>query len=150
MKAEQSPVRFFRVALPVVAGFNLVSALIGMVGLTVGGGLGLPPEWLDGTGFASYFWPGVFLGVVVGGGQALALIAQRGRFAAAWGMHAAAGLVMMIWIFAEIAIILAWSPLHAIYFATGLIQTVLAVLALGAWPTPFGRRSPATAPRNLD
>lgn len=113
-----------------------------MVGLTVGGGLSLPLEWIDGSVFTSYFWPGIILGVVVGGIQALALIAQYRRFALAWGLHAAAGLVMIIWIFVEIAIMLAWSPLQGIYFGTGLIQTVLAVLALGAWADPFFKREP--------
>jgi hypothetical protein len=36
---------------------------------------------------------------------------------------------------------LVWSPLHGIYFATGLVQTVCAVLALGAWPRPFLQRA---------
>lgn len=132
--------RTIRIVLSVVAGFNLVSALAGMAGLTVGGGLGLPLGWIEGSGFTSYFWPGIILGMVVGGSQAVALIAQHGRFAVAWGLHAAAGLVMMIWIFVEIAIMLVWSPLHGIYFSAGLIQTVVAVLAVGAWPAPFLKR----------
>jgi hypothetical protein len=136
----RSTPRALRIALATVAALNLLSALIGMVGLTVGGGMGLPPEWLDGSIFDSYIWPGIILGVVVGGVQALALVAQFGRFGVAWGMHAAAGLTMMIWIFVEIAMMLVWSPLHGIFFATGLIQTVLAVLALGAWPRPFFAR----------
>ncbi|PRB61769.1 hypothetical protein CQ034_12275 [Microbacterium sp. MYb45] len=111
-----------------------------MVGLTVGGGMGLPPEWLEGSVFHSYVWPGIILGIVVGGMQALALVAQFGRFALAWGLHAAAGLTMMIWIFVEIAVLLEWSPLHGIFFATGLVQTVLAVLALGARPRPLFAR----------
>ncbi len=130
-----------------VASFNLLSAVVGMVGLTAGGGLGIPLEWLDGSVFTSYFWPGVILGVVVGGVQALAILAQNRTFRLAWGLHAAAGLTMMIWIFVEIAIMLVWSPLHGVYFATGLVQTVLAVLALGAWPRPFlgrGRKHPRT------
>jgi hypothetical protein len=135
--------RSLRIALLVVAGFNLVSAVAGMIGLTVGGGMGVPPEWLDGTPFASYVWPGIILGVVVGGVQALAVIAQYRRYALAWGLHAAAGLVMMSWIFIELAMLLVWSPLHGIYFGTGLVQTVLAVLALGAWPRPFLSRTPA-------
>ncbi len=135
-----SPSRFLRVALAAVAWFNLVSALVGMAGLTLGGGLGIPLEWIEGSVFDSYFWPGVVLGVVVGGVQVLAMVAQYGRYRLAWGLHAAAGLVMMIWIFVEIAIMLVWSPLHGIYFVTGLLQTVLAVLALGAWPRPFWRR----------
>jgi len=128
--------------LLVVAGFNLASAVAGMIGLTVGGGMGLPLEWLDGTPFASYAWPGVILGVVVGGMQALAVIAQYRRYALVWGLHVAAGLVMMIWIVVELAMLLVWSPLHGIYFVTGLLQTVLAVLALGAWPRPFLSRMP--------
>lgn len=139
------PPRALRIPLAAVATFALLSALAGMIGLTVGGGMGVPTEWLEGTGFDSYVWPGVILGGVVGGVQVLALVAQFGRFALAWGMHAAAGITMMIWIFVEIAILLVWSPLHGIFFATGLIQTVLAVLALGAWPRPFFARDAPTS-----
>lgn len=141
------PSRALRGALGAVAWLNLVSALIGMAGLTIGGGLGIPVELLEGSVFHSYAWPGVILGVVVGGAQVLALLAQHRRYGLAWGLHAAAGLIMMIWIFAEISIMLVWSPLHGLYFLTGLVQTVLAVLALGARPHPFwGRES--RAPRH--
>lgn len=135
--------RALRVTLLVVAWFNLVSAAAGMVGLTLGGGMGVPLEWLEGTPFATYFWPGIILGVVVGGIQALTVVAQYRRYALAWGLHAAAGLVMMIWIFVELAMLLVWSPLHGMYFVAGLVQTVLAVLALGAWPRPLLSRTPA-------
>lgn len=145
MPSVYPPPRAWRIGLYVTAWFNLLSALVGMVGLTAGGGLGIPLEWLKGSVFTSYFWPGVILGIVVGGIQALALAAQYCRYRLAWGLHAAAGLTMMTWIFVEIAIMLVWSPLHRIYFATGLIQTTFAVLALGAWPTPFLRRDPLRA-----
>lgn len=49
---------------------------------------------------------------------------------------------MMIWIFVEIAIMLVWTPLQGVYFVTGLLQVVFAVLALGAWPRPFLARAP--------
>lgn len=120
-----------------MAWFNLLSALAGMAGLTIGGGVGIPLQWLDGTVFDSYFWPGIILGFVVGGVQAIALAAHYRRYHLAWGLHAMAGLTMMIWIFAEIAIMLVWSPLQGIYFFTGLVQTCLSVLALGGWPGPF-------------
>lgn len=140
--ATPVPPRTLRIALAAVASFSLVSALAGMLGLTIGDGLGIPPEWIEGSIFTSYVWPGVILGLVVGGTQALALFAQRGRYHLAWELHTAAGLVMMIWIFVEIAIMLVWSALHGIYFAAGLIQVVLAVLTLGAWPAPPLRRAP--------
>lgn len=123
-----------------IAWFNLISALVGMGGLTLGGGMGLPPEWLEGSAFDSYFWPGIILGVVVGGAQAAALTTQYQRREMAMGMHAAAGLIMVIWIFVELALLLVWSPLHAVFFSSGVIQIVLAVLALGAWPSPLLRR----------
>ncbi len=136
--------RGVRVPLLFVAGFNLLSAVIGMVLLTTVGGdsVGMPSEWLRRTPFASWVWPGLILGLVVGGVQVLALLAQLRRRSLAWGLHAASGLVMMIWIFVEIAMLLVWSPLHGVYFVAGLIQTVLAVLALGAWPRPFLAREP--------
>lgn len=135
-----APPRTLRVVLAVLAWLNLISSLAGMAALTIGGGIGFPLEWIEGSVFTSYFWPGMILGIVVGGVQLLALVAQYRRFQLAWGLHAAAGLVMMIWIFVEIVIMLAWSPLQGIYFVTGLIQTTVAVLALGAWPSPFLQR----------
>jgi len=140
MRVASTPIS---AALQFVAWFQVVSAVIGMFGLTVGGGLGLPLAWLEGSGFDSYFWPGIILGVVVGGVQALALVAHYRRLALTAGLHAAAGLVMMIWIFVELALLLVWSPLHGIYFASGLVQVIVAVLALGAWPHPFLRRGSA-------
>ncbi|WEK61019.1 MAG: hypothetical protein P0Y60_17215 [Candidatus Microbacterium colombiense] len=142
MRSTQRPPRALRFGLIGIAAFNLLSALAGMVGLTVGGGMGIPLDWIEGSIFDSYVWPGVILGVVVGGVQALALVAQFRGYTVAWGLHATAGLTMMIWIFVEIAIMLVWSPLHGIYFITGLVQTILAVLALGAWPRPFLARTP--------
>lgn len=139
MSTDLAPHRSLRITLSVIAWVNFISSLGGMAALTIGGGIGFPLEWLEGSVFTSYFWPGMILGVVVGGIQLFALIAQYRGAWLAWGLHAASGLVMMIWIFVEIAIMLAWSPLQGIYFATGLIQTVLAVLALGAWRSPFVR-----------
>ena len=57
-----------------VAWCNLASALLGMAGLTFGF-MPIPTEWIEGSVFTSYVWPGVILGVVVGGSQALALAA---------------------------------------------------------------------------
>lgn len=140
------PPRVLRLALATVAWINLLSALVGMVGLTLAGGMGLPLELLDGTGFSSYLAPGLILGLVVGGSQALALIAHYRRLRVAWGLHAAAGVVMISWVFIEIALMLFWTPLQGVYFATGLVQVAVAVLALGGWPTPFLAREARPAP----
>lgn len=133
---------WMRVTLLVVTWFNLVTALIGAVGLASGGmpALGLPLDLLDGSGFDDYLWPGIILGIVVGGTQLAPLIAHRMRYAAAWGLFAVAGFGMMIWIFIETGIIGGQSPLQILYFSTGLAQCVLVLLILGAWPRPLLRR----------
>ncbi|MFF7294232.1 hypothetical protein ACFY9N_17005 [Microbacterium sp. NPDC008134] len=136
----QPPV-LLRSLLLAIAAFTLLGAVVGAIGLTVGGGMGLPQEWLDGTIFDSYLWPAVALAVIVGGTQTLALVLQLRGYALAWGLQAAAGLTLMTWIVVQVAILMQWSPLHGIFFATGLLQTTVAVLALGAWPQPFLRRT---------
>ncbi len=145
-----TPSRPLRVLMLVVAWFHIVSVMVGVVGLTIGGGLGMPLALLEGSIFTSFVGPAVILGVVVGGSQVLALVAQYGRFRVAWGLHAAAGLIMIIWIFVELAILSEWSFLIGTYFVSGQVQTVLAVLALGAWPVPFFGRVPLLAWRGHD
>lgn len=137
-----------RRSLFAVAAFNLVSALGGAWGLISGGivAMGLPLSYLDGTPFDSYFWPGVILLFVVGGTQAVALVAQVRRLRVAWGLHAVAGFGMMLWIFVEMAMLSVFSVLHVIYFATGLVQCVLVMLALGVWPKPFLARQDVQSP----
>ena len=77
----------------------------------------------------------------MGGSHALALLATRGRYRLASGVSAAAGLVMMTWVFVEVAMMLVWSPLQGVYFAAGLVQVSLAILTLGAWPSPLLQRA---------
>lgn len=145
----QSP-RGIRVALAVVGWFQLVSCLIGAVMGVAFDGAGVPHEWLERTPFTSFAVPGLILGLVVGGVQAIALIAQHGRYRVAPGIHLAAGLVMMGWVFVEIAMMLVWSPLQGVYFVTGCLQVALAALALGAWPRPFFSRTPSSPAPHAD
>ena len=57
---------------------------------------------------------------------------------------------MIIWLVVELAIMLEWSVLHGIYFASGLVPTVLAVLALSAWPVTFRGRVPGGSRTSSD
>lgn len=137
--------RWQRATLLTLTWFNLVTAVIGAVGLATGlmPRLGLPLSLLEGSGFTDYLWPGIILGIIVGGTQLLPLIAYRLRFRAAWGLFAIAGFGMMIWIFIETGIIGGQSPLQIGYFTTGLAQCVLVMLVLGVWPRPpLGRDVP--------
>lgn len=124
-----------------------MSCLIGAVMGVFFGGAGVPYEWLERTPFSSFVVPGLILGVIVGGMQALALVAHHRRFRVAPGIHVAAGLVMMIWVFVEIAMMLVWSPLQGVYFATGCLQVTLATLAPAPSPPPPFSET-AVAPRD--
>lgn len=72
-------------------------------------GLGVPREYLAGTPFTTFVVPGLILGIVVGGTQLAASVALLTRRSWAARMSAVAGFGMLIWIFAEMAIINTYS-----------------------------------------
>lgn len=57
----------WRVLLLVLTAFCVVSAIAGFLFLGPGGAVGWPLEFLEGTPFDSYLWPGLILLLVVGG-----------------------------------------------------------------------------------
>lgn len=130
------PRTLVRVLLIVVGVFNTVSAVAGAIGLLTPGSMGLPLDIIEP--FTSYFWPAMILLVVIGGTQGLAVLAElrHWRTAAFWG--AFAGFAMIIWIFVELAIMGGYSPLHGIFFVTGVAQLALVVALLDAVPGLVG------------
>ncbi|GGI35337.1 hypothetical protein GCM10010988_03420 [Cnuibacter physcomitrellae] len=120
------PLRIVLIALLV---FGTASALLGAVMGVLFDGAGVPVEYLTGSLFTSYLVPGLILGVVVGGSQAIAALALIRRARSALMASAVAGFGMLIWIFAELAIIGEYSWLQTLYFSLGALQ-VIAVLAL--------------------
>ena len=79
----------------------MVSAIAGFLFLGPGGAVGWPLEFLEGTSFDSYLWPGLILLLVVGGSQLLAFVLLAMRRASAPLWTAVAGFAMVIWIIAE-------------------------------------------------
>lgn len=117
-----------------VGWFNLMSALVGGVGLVVSNGMGMPLAWLRGSPFESYVGPGLILLLVVGGTQALAVLLQQRRrpwYPAAAGV---AGFGLVIWIHVEVVILPDYSVLHTLYFGSGTLQLMLLLLCLGILP----------------
>ena len=106
--------------------FNALSA--------VGGGIALmaavtPPQasWVAHTDFSGLYFPGVVLMAVVGGSSLVAAVAMM-KHAVAWQLSSIlAGVVMVVWIVAEVASIRGFHFLQVIYFVTG---------ALVVWFTP--------------
>ena len=94
-------VRYSLAAILFIVALNAFGG--GYYGLS--GAKDVPLEWLDGTPFDTYFIPGLFLLVVVGGS---CLAAATGVIRAkAWGKKSAdlAGLIMLTWIIAQLAMI---------------------------------------------
>lgn len=123
-----------RGVLLAVGVFNALSAIGGGIGLLTPGSMGLPLRLLEGSVFTSYLWPAIVLIVVVGGTQALAVVADLLRWRTALFWAAFAGFAMVLWIFVELAIVQGFSVLHGIYFATGIVQLALVLALLGVLP----------------
>jgi len=122
-------------SLQALALFGAVSALMGSILGVVFNGAGVPPEYLARSPFTSYFIPGIILGLVIGGTQIAAAIALLARKAMALLLSAIAGFGMLIWIFAELAMIKQYSWLQTAYFALGTLELILVLALLGIAPT---------------
>ena len=119
-----------RRALIVLLYFGALSALGGAaLGVATDGG-GVPREYLRATPLESYLIPSLILGVVIGGTQLLGALSVHRRGARAHLVAATAGFGMIVWIFVELAII-GFDWLQAFYFAVGIAQLALVLVALG-------------------
>lgn len=120
------PVKYILVALTALLAVNAFGG--GYYALS--GAEGVPLSWLDGTPFHSYLIPGLFLTVVVGGGMTLACVAWILRRRSAPLLSMAAGLVLVAWIVAQVAMIGYVSWMQPACFVAGLIIACLSVVAL--------------------
>jgi hypothetical protein len=114
------------IVLQVLVAANAVGG--GIYGLA--GAKGVPAEWLEGSPFHTYTVPSLFLLCVIGGGMVLASAAWLLRRPSAPWLSLGMGVVLMLWIVAQVAIITLNSWLQPASFAAGLAITALAVLAL--------------------
>jgi hypothetical protein len=112
-----------------------LSALAGAVLAIAANGAGVPLEYLVNSPFSSYMVPGFILGVVVGGTQLAAATALLKRTRVALLLSAVAGFGMLIWVFAELAIIQKYSGLQSAYFILGAIELILVLALLGIVPS---------------
>jgi hypothetical protein len=138
--------RLARLALIVLLYFCALSALAGGVLGVAANGAGVPLEYLRATPFPSYLIPGLILGVVVGGTQALAAVAMQRRHPYGLVTATVAGFGMLIWIFVEVAIT-GYFWLQTLYFALGVGELLLVLLVLGVLSPPTGTRVPRSSGR---
>jgi hypothetical protein len=122
--------RLIQMALLIALFSGCLSAFGGFVLLLTPSAGGLPPELLSGSPFGSFVFPGVILGIVVGGTQLIGAIGllRKWRYSSEW--VAIAGFGMIIWIYAEIYIIQQVSWLQTTYFGLGIVELILLLLKL--------------------
>jgi hypothetical protein len=136
--------RILRGTLIGVDGFAAVSALLGAVELETGWPYMFPTTMLQGTPFSDFAFPGLIMGLVVGGSAAIAMVAtiRNASAGAAWSLIA--GFTMAGWIIGEVFLldVLATSGqslspyvwLQLFYFGVGLAMVLLSIgLAPDSW-----------------
>jgi hypothetical protein len=116
-----------------------LSALGGAAGL-VGNGVGMDPGVLDGTPFDTFLWPGLLLGLVVGGTHLVAavMVARRTAFAPLAALGAA--FVLLVWIFTQVMVIDERFWLQWLYFVLPMLE----VGCVTAWLGLFRSRAPGS------
>ena len=92
------------------------------------GAPGVPREWLAGSPFTDYFIPSLILFVLVGGMLALAAVMVFRRHRLARAGAAATGVVVLLWIIVQVAIIGYVSWMQPATCAAGLLVLLLAFL----------------------
>lgn len=87
------------------------------------GGAGVPTEWLEGSPFRTYFVPSLILFFVVGGSFGVAAIAVLFRRTFAGLSAYVAGVVAIMWIGTQVAIIgyVSWLQPAVVGIAVGVL-----------------------------
>lgn len=122
--------RLLHIALLIGLLFGSVSAFGGFVMLLTPSAGGLPHELLNNSPFSSFVFPGVILGLVVGGTQLLGAIGLLRKWPHSSEWIAIAGFGMIVWIYAEIYIVKQISWLQTVYFALGIAELILLFLRM--------------------
>ena len=126
--------RPFVATLSGLAVFGALSAFLGAVLAIAANGAGVPVEYLAHSPFTSFRVPGLILGFVVGGTQLAAAVTLLAKRRGALLLSAIAGFGMIIWVFAELAIIRQYSWLQTAYFTLGGLEVITVLTLLGIAP----------------
>lgn len=123
---------------PLTVWGRVLVALFLLIGFAaVAGGVGVmrdrlpfPIQWLSGSPFRGYFWPGLILCVVVGGSQFLAayLLMSRRSFEKATAVIAAC--ILLGWMAGELHFIGFQAPIQIFFASLGAIELALSLLTL--------------------
>jgi len=103
------------------------AAVYGGVGLAAGNLIGMPADWLAGTPFTSWLWPGVFLLLVVALPMGVAAVLELRRAPAAAAVSIVAGAGQVGWIAVQLLVMQRYHVLQPVMMLAGLAVLVVAV-----------------------
>lgn len=114
-----------RTVLALLLFFLALNAFAGGVyGLS--GARGVPVEWLEGSPFDTYVVPSLFLFVVIGGVCLAAAVALSMKARVARSLATSAGVLLIVWIVAQVTMVGFVSWLQPAVAAAGLLVALLA------------------------
>jgi hypothetical protein len=145
-------IRITLIVLHVLVGIMAVGAGQALAMQPDGAALGFPVDWLAGSPFPDYRFPGLFLAVVIGGANLVSAFALLQRYSLGPMLSLATGLLLIAWISIQTTIIGYEHWTQIFWFALFIGMTVLAGIAARGDPTlrgsgPRGRRHAHTATR---
>ena len=131
--------RWVLIALHTVLGVAAVGAGQAFVRVPSGAPLGMTTEWLEGSPFPDFRFPGLFLAIVIGGANSLTAVLLWRRHPGSPFASLGTGLLLVIWVAIQTAIIgfRHWS--QGIWWVTFVLVAVLAARLVGPrarWKTP--------------
>ncbi len=100
-KLSENIIRYSLIILLLLVAINAFSG--GFYGMA--GAESVPKEWLKGSPFSSYFIPGLFLFIVVGGSAFLAAIFMLRRHRLARKAAYVCGIIILLWLLVQVIII---------------------------------------------
>lgn len=113
--------------IAILQAFNGLSGLAGGFGLITnpdGDALAMSTDWLQSTPFTNFLVPGIILFLFNGLGNVAGFVATLKKHKQAARIATVFGLIMIIWIIAQVSWIGYKSFLQPLYFSTGLFQFV--------------------------
>jgi hypothetical protein len=138
-KTRQSGRTAPRAGLIAVEALVALAAIFGVVGLISNNAIHMEAEWLDGTPFNSWVWPGIFLLIVVALPMALAAVAEIGHNTLAYPTSLVAGAAQMAWIIVQWAVMQRYFFLQPVMLVAGSVVIALAWLTHRGTPVFGGR-----------
>jgi hypothetical protein len=115
------------------------AGILYVVDPSTGGPLDSDPAWLDGSPFADFLVPGLFLALVIGAGNLAAVAGQARQQGYAAYASMACGVVLATWIVVQASIVPFNPGFHPAFLLIGLAMVALGYAQLQRQSSPEGK-----------